>query len=389
MIGSTNYWNIAKNPGTNIVGDRFFGGNFWHDYAGQDLDGDGLGDTLLPYNSSQNISVEGDFLPLVPDSDHDGIYNTLDICILNATNNCLEGGAQTIFNGTNTTLITPSENVNMTIPSGTVDNGTIITILTNETTLVINETTATNITINNTNFAIGNGTIVATYKLESTTQLKGNVTIVFAYNESLVANETLLDIYWFNSSFGIWEAQNAQLDIVKNTLTITIDHFSEFAVIEVAPAIEALFPQGNEIFVLGEVVELIWKSINVDHYGIWYTTSSSLQCNEEWTLIQHPQHSTVFNWEPDFTSASLRIKVDGRNSAQEVITQTCGKEFMVTFRSDVNRDCSVDVADLASVGQCFLQSPSGVCELADLSNDNTINILDLAEVGVNFGKMCQ
>jgi len=61
---STNHWNTTKILGTNIVGGPFLGGNFWSDYFGVDLDRDGLGDTLLPANSSGNILSGGDFLPL-------------------------------------------------------------------------------------------------------------------------------------------------------------------------------------------------------------------------------------------------------------------------------------------------------------------------------------
>ena len=60
-----NEWNIPKTPGTNIVGGPWLGGNYWSDYAGNDTDGDGLGDTLLPYNSSGNIQDGGDYLPLI------------------------------------------------------------------------------------------------------------------------------------------------------------------------------------------------------------------------------------------------------------------------------------------------------------------------------------
>ncbi len=60
-----NIWNVTKIEEVNIIGGRYLGGNFWHDYTGIDTDGDGLGDTQLPYNSNGNIDPGGDWLPLV------------------------------------------------------------------------------------------------------------------------------------------------------------------------------------------------------------------------------------------------------------------------------------------------------------------------------------
>jgi parallel beta-helix repeat protein len=60
-----NQWNTEKTSGTNIIGGSYLGGNYWSDYAGVDNDGDGLGNTMLPYNSSGDIHNGGDYHPLV------------------------------------------------------------------------------------------------------------------------------------------------------------------------------------------------------------------------------------------------------------------------------------------------------------------------------------
>jgi parallel beta-helix repeat protein len=53
-----NHWNISKQPGRSFMGGVFLGGNYWWNYTGQDLDGDYLGDTLIPFGP-------GDLHPLL------------------------------------------------------------------------------------------------------------------------------------------------------------------------------------------------------------------------------------------------------------------------------------------------------------------------------------
>lgn len=71
-----NNWNLSYQciADVSIVGGDCWGGNFWNSYNGTDdgtgsypynETGDGVGDNEYPYNSSENITYGGDYLPLV------------------------------------------------------------------------------------------------------------------------------------------------------------------------------------------------------------------------------------------------------------------------------------------------------------------------------------
>ncbi len=95
-----NTWNITKTSGKNIIGGSWLGGNFWSDYAGNDTDGDGLGDTLLPYNSTGGIINGGDCLPLIQVTlQKEGIIHGTDFKDANS-NKIRDSGEESLANWT-------------------------------------------------------------------------------------------------------------------------------------------------------------------------------------------------------------------------------------------------------------------------------------------------
>jgi hypothetical protein len=70
-----------------------------------------------------------------------------------------------------------------------------------------------------------------------------------------------------------------------------------------------------------------------------------------------------------------------------------GDVTVVFLPGDVDKDCDVDIFDLASVGLAYGSRPGDGnwnpdADVHPIGGDEAINIFDLAAVGLNYGNAC-
>ena len=209
MDDGNNTWNITKTAGTNILGGPWLGGNYWSDYAGADIDGDLIGDTLLPYDSSANITFGGDYMPLFTDT-------TGPVVTINP--------------------VTTPTNLSYQVISGTfteTGSGIASIIINNVTADIIGNSYSVNITLTIEGYnpvnvtALDNASNTGT---QSTSILRDTTLPIISAVSSGSASNNSVTIYWNTNEpgdsmvkFGL-DNNLSNLTLVEYSATLSIDH---------------------------------------------------------------------------------------------------------------------------------------------------------------------
>lgn len=208
------------------------------------------------------------------------------------------------------------------------------------------------------------------YDISSDAEITGYVNLTITYEDSpeLTPEEEnyTFDIIRYNPIREKWVPQNAQQDTNANTLTLMLTEFSMYAVF-----INAV-PDDDADGVYDEEDNCPYtynlNQTDSDADSIGDACDLNEQCND-------------------------RIDNNGDGLIDYPDDPSCKDLFDNSeLTADVNDDCSVNIFDLAHIGLCYGKEPEGFCEPADIhplpNGNGVINIFDLAMVGLNYGNGC-
>lgn len=113
----------------------------------------------------------------------------------------------------------------------------------------------------------------------------------------------------------------------------------------------------------------------------------------EWLLNVNALSSFSLEWNVSNLPKPLDLVLSNASMKSQNSSAFSGGKYSFSIRlrpylpGDASADCSVNMADLSFIGAALFRDDA-FSSLADLREDGTINVLDLATAGVNYGETC-
>jgi len=206
-----------------------------------------------------------DYNPDQIDTDSDLKGDVCDPCPGSATDTCDVNASQSgVIGSSGGNVTTENGAVSVSIPAGTLTNDTTITLVSGASNFGVSTST-------------GKGNMILHYDiLPAGATFSQPVTLMFHYDQGSMPEggkkEQAVDVMYNDPTLG-WVALNAAQDMVTNTLTVQVTHFSEYAVMEGADT------DGDGIFDnwMGEADACLAAAGKVEWQGCPYADKSIVE----------------------------------------------------------------------------------------------------------------
>jgi len=341
-------------------------------------------DTAGNWNRSATIYFSVDTTPptLIITSPLNRTYNTTNLTITFNSNGYdkswykLNGGSNVLFNNGSTFLANEGSN----------------------TLVVYVNDSAGNVNFASVSFSVD--TIAPTLTILSPQNITYNSTNITL--QVLSTEQNNIDKWWYvlNNGGKIYFVPNTTILGVQGLNNLTVfanDSAGNVGVSAVSFSVSnqtvnqppTLFPLSNITKVEGQLIRIIANA--TDNDNLTFFINDSRFAKEE---NYYGSYSTaIFTW--NSTKGDVGLYLLLVNVTDGIFWDFAEFFVNLTLQGDVDKNCIVNIFDLAKVGICYGQSPIGNCTSADVApvtsetvGDGQINIFDLAMVGINFGRGC-